>query len=52
MRWEKEYQGLEVSRIWSLKQLGTENAGLKRLVAEQVLTDEVLPQSLEERALR
>ncbi len=50
-RWKKEYQGLEVSQLKRLKQLETENARLKRLVAEQALANEVLKEALEKRGL-
>ena len=35
--WRKKYGGLDVSEARRLKQLETENAKLKRLVAEQAL---------------
>lgn len=50
-RWKREYQGLEVSQLRRLKQLETENSRLKRLVAEQVLANEVLKEALEKRGL-
>jgi len=50
-RWKKQYQGLEVSQLRKLKQLETENARLKKLVAEQVLANEALKESLEKRGL-
>ena len=50
-RWKKQYQGLEVSQLRKLKQLESENARLKRLVAEQALANEVLKESLEKRGL-
>lgn len=46
-RWKKQYQGLEVSQLRKLKQLETENARLKKLVAEQALANEALKESLE-----
>jgi putative transposase len=50
-RWKKQYQGLEVSQLRKLKQLETENARLKKLVAEQALANEVLKEALEKRGL-
>lgn len=50
-RWEKEYQGLEVSQLRKLKQLETENARLKKLVVEQVLANEALKEALGKRGL-
>ncbi len=50
-RWKKQYQGLEVSQLRKLKQLETENARLKKLVAEQVLANEALKESLGKRGL-
>jgi putative transposase len=50
-RWKKQYQGLEVSQLRRLKQLETENARLKKLVAEQALANELLKESLAKRGL-
>ncbi len=50
-RWKKQYQGLEVSQLRKLKQLETENARLKKLVAEQALANELLKDSLAKRGL-
>lgn len=50
-RWKKQYQGLEVSQLRKLKQLETENARLKKLVAEQALANEALKESLGKRGL-
>ncbi len=50
-RWKKQYQGLEVSQLRKLKQLESENARLKRLVAEQALANDALKESLEKRGL-
>lgn len=41
-RWRKEYGGLDVSDARKLKVLESENAKLKRLVAEQLLVIEGL----------
>ncbi len=48
-RWKKQYQGLEVSQLRRLKQLESENARLKKLVAEQALANELLKESLVKR---
>lgn len=50
-RWKKRYQGLEPSQAKRLKQLEDENARLKRLVADQLLANEVLREALEKRGL-
>lgn len=50
-RWKKQYQGLGVSQLRKLKQLESENARLKKLVAEQALANEALKESLEKRGL-
>ena len=36
-RWKKTYSGLEVDQIRQLKQMGEENARLKRIVADLTL---------------
>ncbi len=36
-RWRQKYSGLEVSEARGLRELGTENAGLKRLLANRDL---------------
>ncbi len=51
IRWKQEYQGLEVSQLRKLKQLETENARLKKLVAEQVLANEALKEALVKKGL-
>ncbi len=51
IRWKQEYQGLEVSQLRKLKQLETENARLKKLVAEQVLANEALKEALVKKQL-
>ncbi len=48
-RWKKQYQGLEVSQLRRLKQLESENARLKKLVADQALANEALKEALEKR---
>lgn len=48
-RWRQLYGGLEVAQLRRLKELETENARLKRLVAEQMLAHEVLKEALEKR---
>ena len=50
-RWRRQYQGLEVSQLRKLKQLESENARLKKLVAEQALANELLRESLAKRGL-
>lgn len=41
-RWKKKYGGMDVSEARRLKELESENARLKKLVAEQQLSIEVL----------
>jgi putative transposase len=50
-RWKKRYQGLEVPQAKRLKQLEDENSRLKRLLADQMLANEVLREALEKRGL-
>ena len=45
-RWRRRYGGLAESQAQRLKQLGQENARLKRLVAEQALAQEALKELL------
>ncbi|HLB29488.1 MAG TPA: transposase [Dehalococcoidia bacterium] len=48
-RWRRQYQGLTVSQMRRLKQLGQENERLKRLVAEQMLTNGALKEVMAKR---
>jgi transposase-like protein len=41
-RWRKEYGGLRVDQAKRLKELEKENAGLKKLVANQALDNAIL----------
>ncbi len=41
-RWKSQYSGMEVSQLRELKELQAENARLKRIVAEQVLSIDAL----------
>ena len=50
-RWKKRFQGLEVPQAKRLKQLEDENGRLKRLLADQMLANEVLREALEKRGL-
>ena len=50
-RWKRLYQGLEVAQLRKLKQLETESSRLKKLVAEQVLANEALKETLVKRGL-
>jgi putative transposase len=45
-RWKQKYGGMEVSEAKRLKQLGDENARLKRLVADQALDNQMLRELL------
>ncbi len=45
-RWRKEYGGMQVSQAKKLKELERENAGLKRLVADQALDKAILEEAL------
>ena len=45
-RWKQKYGGLETSELRRLKALETENARLKRLVAEQALDNQMLKEVL------
>lgn len=40
--WKKKYRGLDVDDVKRLKGLETENAKLKKLLAEKVLENEIL----------
>jgi putative transposase len=50
-RWRQCYQGVDVPQLRRLKQLETENARLKRLVAEQMLANEALREVLGKKGL-
>ncbi len=41
-RWKAKYGGLEVSEVWRLKELESENAKLKKLLAEAHLDNAAL----------
>ena len=41
-RWKSQYSGMEVSQLRELKELQAENARLKRIVAEQMLSIDAL----------
>jgi putative transposase len=45
-RWRKEYGGMRVGQARRLKELETENARLKKLVADLSLDNAILKQSL------
>jgi putative transposase len=49
--WRRRYQGLTVSELQRLKWLESENAKLKRLVAEQALALQSLQEVLKKRGL-
>ena len=46
-RWRAEYGGLRVDQARRLKQLETENSGLKRAVAELTLDNQILKEAAE-----
>ncbi len=46
-RWKQKYGGLASSEVQRLKALETENARLKRLVAEQALDNQMLKELLQ-----
>ena len=46
-RWKKKYQGVSVDKVRRLKQLETENARLKKMVAEQAIINQVMKETLE-----
>ena len=48
-RWKKKYQGANVEKVRRLKQLETENARLKKLVAEQAIINQVMKEHLEKK---
>jgi putative transposase len=50
-RWRKRFAGLEVPQAKRLKQLEDENTRLKRLLADQMLANEVLREALVKRGL-
>jgi len=41
-RWKSQYSGMEVSQLRQLKELQTENARLRRIVADQILDVDAL----------
>jgi putative transposase len=41
-RWKNKYSGLEVDQVWQLKQMGEENARLKRIVADLTMDKAML----------
>lgn len=41
-RWKRQYKGMIVSKLQSLRSLEEENSRLKRLVAEQALENQLL----------
>ena len=41
-RWKKQYSGLEIDQVRQLKQMGEENARLKRIVADLTLDKAML----------
>ena len=41
-RWKKKYSGLEIDQVRQLKQMGEENARLKRIVADLTLDKAML----------
>lgn len=45
-RWKQKYGGMETSELRRLKQLETENARLKQLVADQALDNQMLKELL------
>ncbi len=44
--WRKKYRGMETEDIRRLKQLGAENAKLKRLLADSMLDNDALKAAL------
>ena len=48
-RWKKQYAGLCISELRRLKQLGSENSSLKRLVADLSLDKRMLQEVLEKK---
>jgi putative transposase len=50
--WRRRYQGVSVSELQRLRLLESENAKLKRLVAEQALALQTLQEVLRKKALR
>ena len=48
-RWKKLYGGMEVSEVKRLKELETENAKLKKLLAEQILVNDALKDVVEKK---
>ena len=48
-RWKRKYGGMNVSEVKRLKSLETENAKLKKLLAEQMLVNEALKEVVEKK---
>jgi len=48
-RWKKQYSGLEIDQVRQLKQMGEENARLKRIVADLTLDKAMLQDVLAKR---
>jgi putative transposase len=48
-RWKRKYQGMSVDKVRRLKQVESENAKLKRLVAEQAVANQALKELLEKK---
>ena len=46
-RWGDEYGGLRIDQVTRLKQLETENTGLKRAVADLTLDNQILKEAAE-----
>ena len=46
-RWRNEYGGLRIDQVKRLKQLETENTGLKRAVADLTLDNQILKEAAE-----
>lgn len=49
--WRRKYQGMSVAELQRLKRLESENAKLKRLVAEQALAIQSLQEVLKKKGL-
>lgn len=48
-RWKEKYGGLDVTEVRRMRELERENAGLKRLVAEQALVNQTTQEILKKR---
>ncbi|MFZ0637016.1 MAG: IS3 family transposase [Candidatus Acidiferrales bacterium] len=51
-RWKKKYSGLEVDQVRQLKQMGEENARLKRIVADLTLDKAMLQDGAKKKILK